>query len=121
MFNVPATVCDVLLSPGTGQSLELDQVDLRELLGRVFVQRPVLLHGSVQRAQLDELGHDPDGWDPLDHQVPRFQVDGVHLTNKKNEAIGSALYVQLCFDPATRCNISFWVYFFFFFLTYSAY
>lgn len=110
-------MCDVLLSPGTGQSLELDQVDLRELLGRVFVQRPVLLHGSVQRAQLDELGHDPDGWDPLDHQIPRFQVDGVHLTNKKNDEIGSALYVQLCFDPATRCNISFWVYC----LTYSAY
>lgn len=68
--------------PGTGESLELDQVDLCELLGRVLVQRPVLLHSSVQCAQLDELGHHSDRWNPLDHQVPRFQVDGVHLTQR---------------------------------------
>lgn len=107
--RVSAIACGVLpSSPGAGQSLELDQVDLRELLGGVFVQRPVLLHGSVQRAQLDEFGHDPDGWHPLDHQVPRFQVDGVHLSNE-NDAIGSAPYDRLCFKSATRCDISFWV------------
>lgn len=58
--------------PGTGEFLELDKVDLRELLSRVLVQGPVLLHSSVQGTQLDQLCHHSNGWDPLDHQVTRL-------------------------------------------------
>lgn len=56
-FNVATAVCNgqgkLHPEPGTGEFLELDKVHLRELLSRVLVQGPVLLHSSVQGAQLD--------------------------------------------------------------------
>lgn len=55
---------------GTGEFLELDEVNFCEVFSGVLVQGPVLLHSPVQGAQLDQLGHHPDGWDPLHHQVP---------------------------------------------------
>lgn len=73
--------------PGTGDSLELDEEDLRELLGWILVQGPVLLHNPVQGAQLDQLGHHSDGRDALDHDVPGLQVDGVNLVEHKADPI----------------------------------
>ncbi|KAF3833814.1 hypothetical protein F7725_025018 [Dissostichus mawsoni] len=49
-------------------TLYLALVDLCELLSRVLVQGPVLLHSPVQSTQLDQLCHHSYGWDPLDHQ-----------------------------------------------------
>lgn len=49
-----ALVMDKVSSgPGTGELLEFDEEHLCELFCRVFVQGPVLLHSSVQGAELD--------------------------------------------------------------------